>query len=148
MKKRLSQAGGFTLLELLMVVIIIAILAALALPGYFRAVERARTAEATVAMGQIRGAIQRWCVENGGGGAVPAGFAQLDVENPNTLANRQFNYAFPTAVSCGPPITVTNMQATRNGGPCANAVVQMDDPPLVAGASMFTNTWPAGTPCA
>ena len=51
---------GFTLLELLMVVIIIAILASIALPQYFRAAERSRASEALQILGTIRGAELRY----------------------------------------------------------------------------------------
>jgi hypothetical protein len=56
------------------------------------------------AMGQIRSAVQRWCVENAGAGVPPAAFGQLDMENPNLVAGAQFGYVFP-AVACGPPVT-------------------------------------------
>lgn len=143
MDKRLRQAGGFTLLELLMVVIIIAILAALALPGYFRAVEKARTAEATIAMGQVRGAVQRYCVQYGIPPTPAQNFTVLDIENPNTAANRQFTYAWPAAgFVCGPPMTFTAFTATRRApSPCAGSTVIMNDPPLAGITSMFTYTW-------
>jgi len=50
-----DRQGGFTLLELLMVVIILAILASIALPQYFRVVERARTAQVLQLLASIRG---------------------------------------------------------------------------------------------
>lgn len=142
MKRRLSQAGGFTLLELLMVVIIIAILAALALPGYFRAVEKSRSSEATIALGQLRGATQRYCVEQNG--TYPTAFTDLDVENPNNLPNRQYNYALPAGgcpnPGAGTPLTITEV-ATRNGGPCVNSTVTLNDPPPIVGGSMFSFVW-------
>ena len=51
---------GFTLLELLMVVVIIAILASIALPQYIRAAEKARATEALTALGAIRQAEFRY----------------------------------------------------------------------------------------
>lgn len=55
---------GFTLLELLTVVIIVAILSSLAVPQFFRVAERARSAEATAAMGAIRSAQMRYYAEH------------------------------------------------------------------------------------
>ena len=60
MRERRDRQGGFTLLELLMVVIIIAILASIALPQYFRVTERARTAQVLQLLASIRGSELRF----------------------------------------------------------------------------------------
>jgi type IV pilus assembly protein PilE len=60
----MKETRGFTLLELLMVVIIIAILAAIALPQYINATERARAAEAISTLGSLRGAELRYKAQN------------------------------------------------------------------------------------
>ena len=56
MLRRIKRRSGFTLLELLMVVIIIGILASLAVPQYFRAMERARASSPFSFMGSLRSA--------------------------------------------------------------------------------------------
>jgi len=56
----MKRFRGFTLLELLMVVIIIAILAAVALPQYIRATERARASQAISWLGAMRSAELRY----------------------------------------------------------------------------------------
>jgi len=55
---------GFTLLELLTVVIIVAILAVIAIPQYFKAAERARATEAVNLLGMIRRAQIRYYAEH------------------------------------------------------------------------------------
>jgi len=58
------QQGGFTLLELMMVVAIIAILAAIAVPSYSDYVTRGRLVEATAGLGDARNKLEQYFQDN------------------------------------------------------------------------------------
>ena len=80
MKKRATAClGGFTLIELLVVVLIIGILAAVALPQYQRAVEKARLVEAWAGLKAIVAAQELYKLENGD---YTLDFTNLDLDFP------------------------------------------------------------------
>ena len=61
---RWSRSKGFTLIELMIVVAIIAILAAIAIPNYLRYAMKSKTAEATTNLGAIRTGETAYYAEN------------------------------------------------------------------------------------
>ena len=87
-----KNQGGFTLVELMIVVIIVGILAAVAIPMYQGATERAKASEAVAALGTIRGAMRVYYAEHGtyvnanfvDGAQVTAG-SVLDVSDTDLL---------------------------------------------------------------
>ena len=134
--KEKMRRGGFTLLELLMVVIIIAILAAVALPQYLKLAERARMSEALSLLGELRTSELRYFPENSTYTKV---FGELDLDP--TLAGEmagttKFAYSFPfvnattfvVAATRGPAPPVTapciagyTLRQNRNGNVCGRA---------------------------
>ena len=117
---------GFTLLELLMVVIIIAILAAIALPQYIKVSERARAAEALQVVGSIRSSEMRYRSQNPAGNYtdVPT---ELDIDMPldGTGKSQSLNWDFAaTAIvetdgdnTVNPPVAPKGFAtAPRSGG--------------------------------
>ncbi|WP_424245656.1 prepilin-type N-terminal cleavage/methylation domain-containing protein [Elusimicrobium posterum] len=102
-KNKLNPRKGFTLIELLVVVLIIGILAAIALPSYKKAVERAMLAEITTNIGTIHRAQQKYFLENG---EYPASFNDFDFELPGTNVDGRH-----------PTLTGNKIKYSMNSGP-------------------------------
>ena len=79
----MGRLGGFTLIELLVVVLIIGILAAIAVPQYELAVEKARAAEALSVLKSIKQAGDLCVLQQGGmREEYMCGFDEIDLDLP------------------------------------------------------------------
>lgn len=59
-----KNSRGFTLIELMIVVIVVSILAAIAIPSYLEQSRKGRRADAVRAVGDLQLALERWRAEN------------------------------------------------------------------------------------
>ena len=86
---------GFTLLELLVVVLIIGILASIALPQYRKSVEKSRLSEALINIKSIENAMSRLLLQKYFDEGVPT-FEDLDIDFPgseeDTYVTKDFIY--------------------------------------------------------
>ena len=100
----MNNRQGFTLIELLVVVLIMGILASVAMPQYFKSVEKSRAAEATSVLSSIASAQERAYMQKG---TYVTSLADLDVGVSN------LSYF---TVSSGPGATTTMKRKTAAGG--------------------------------
>ena len=111
---------GFTLLEIIIVIIIVGVLASLALPRFFRTVEYSRSTEALVSINAIRQSMER-CYLQRYAYTGCAAFTNLDLEDPAASPNNHFTYGMtaPTATT----YNITATRNTRDGGVATDMVV-------------------------
>ena len=84
LKKLFKKSKGFTLIEMLVVVLIIGILAGIALPQYQSAVRKTRVAEAKITLRALVDATDRYFLQNGYG---DWSYDDLDIEMPTEYKN-------------------------------------------------------------
>jgi len=108
---------GFTLIELIITIIIMAILASIAVPRFGRVVERSRMAEAVNMLGSLRRSLLRYAVEYR---AYTDDFTHLDInitlETPTEGTTKYFDYTLdPNSATYGDAVNEILVLATRNG---------------------------------
>lgn len=113
--KHLKNKSGFTLLEIIIVVIIIGVLASLALPRFFKTVEFTRSAEALNSLSSIRQSLERCYLRTSNYGQCTftnSAADNLDIDNPSTAVGTHFTYSMLSA-NPTPGIAAYGIQAYR-----------------------------------
>lgn len=145
---RKNRKSGFTLVELMVVAIIVAILAAVAIPLMSANRTRAMATEAEAGLGTIRTALRAMFAETGaynldlGGNALSAPLAPggLPGINAGDLDGRFFNDAAYSITALGGTTYTITATGNNSGAPqaagVAGVVITLDD------AGAFTRTFP------
>jgi len=115
---------GFTMIEILVVVVIVGILTTIALPQYTRSIERSRATEAMAAIKALNDSVYAYAAGRTGATACPTSFKKLAIAFPGThssdgsqITSRDFIYTINSATNALIPGTdCPGVTATRKAG--------------------------------
>lgn len=147
-----GRSRGFTLIELMIVVVVVALLAAIALPSFMSQVRASRRSDAVATLSQIQQAQERWRSN------CPCYSSSLTVANTGcpatdcangsglglTFSTTNYTYAMSVAPAIGTPNTYT-ITATGQGGQASDRATGTSCATLTV---TVTNSVPVTTPAA
>ncbi len=119
----MKNKHGFTLLEIIVVIIILGVLAALALPRLFSNIEFSRSAEALNTIGVIRESVERCATVSWEGYTGCYDWVNLDVNNPSTAAGSHFDYTVQINTIPEGNFQVIATRNALNGGDGVSSIV-------------------------
>ena len=137
MQKTLQK--GFTLIELMIVIAIIGILAAIALPAYQDYTIRAKVAEAPILASGIKAGVSESFIDDGVDGIVRYA-AVIAVDLPNILTDKMTNLVISDAVA-----TMGHFTLTMGGIPQLGAANQIAFSPFIGAVGTLSNANSTGS---
>ena len=127
--RRNQKESGFTLLEIIIVIIIVGVLASLALPKFFKTVEYSRATEAFASLNAVRQSMERCYLQRTSYVGCDT-FNNLDLENPANSPNNHFTYAWTGGVGAT-TFSIRAVRNTRDGGNTADYIQLVNDGTII-----------------
>jgi type IV pilus assembly protein PilE len=139
-RRRATAARGFTLIELMIVVALIGILAALALPSFLDSIRKGRRSDAYAALSAVQQAQERWRSNKGEYTTALTAAPTDDPPGLNlsaTSAKGYYTIAVDAAGATGYTVTATAVSGTTQAsdGNCSRLRVRVDRGNIVYGSA-------------
>ena len=120
LKVRSSRTRGFTLIEIMIAVVIVAILAAIALPSFLDSVRKSRRSEAFAALSALQQAQERWRGNNANYGTM-VNLTTIAATTPNGY----YAISIDANNATGYTATATGQGGQANDGSCKVLAVRV-----------------------
>ncbi len=129
-----NHARGFTLLELVIVIVILAILAGLAVPRFMRTANRSRGAEALQMLVEVRSSMERYYARNTTYATIANDLSNIDFDPANVGGTANFTYV---ASGQGADAYVVTATYTGAGGGTIVLTKGAGASPAITGTGQF-----------
>lgn len=143
------KALGFTLIELMIVVVVVGILAAIAYPAYRSSVIKTRRSDAKIALTNAAALEEKWYMDNNtyatnsdinslGGATSPQGYYAIAITNPgcSSTVGTKTVYSCFTATA-----TPTSQGGQQDDTACATLTIDQDSVKGNTGSGTVADCW-------